>query len=185
MSTRKPKSAKSAKSAKPAGPKSPRVKTAPANPRPAKVRGGRMMRGLPSGLLRALDPMQALLVPGAAALGAGALATTGLILRHQLVRVLRSAAESAVSRASAAADGASLRALLAHAGLTRKRSLASLLTASGPWIGLAAGVVAAGTATVLLAPTAKRLVREKRVHVNGVVEPLKTSASSSSAHAAS
>ena len=182
MSTRKPKSARSA------GPKSPRLKTAPAktaNPRPAKVRGGRMMRSIPSGLLRALDPMQALLVPGAAALGAGALATTGLILRHQLVRILRSAAEGAVSRASAAADGASLRALLTHAGLTRKRSLASFLTASGPWLGLAAGVVAAGAATVLLAPTAKRLVREKRVHVNGVVEPLKTSASSSAAHAAS
>jgi hypothetical protein len=180
MSTRTPKSAGS----KPRRAKTP-AKTASTRSG-SRVRGGRMMQSIPAVLLRALEKPQALLVPGAAALGAGALATTGLILRQQLGHLLRSAAEGAVSRASAAADGASLRALLSHAGLTRKRTLASFLRAGGPWIGLAAGVIAAGAATAFLAPSAKRLVRDKRAHVNGVAEPLKTSASpSSAAHSAS
>ena len=185
MSTRRAKTASAARAkranatpanAKPAAAKS--AKSAPAKNGGGSNRGGSnrtMMQGLPAAIRRAFENPQKFLVPGGAVLGAGALATTGLVMREQLLRLVRSAVEGAVVQASAAADGASFRALLAQAGLSRKRTLASFLTA--PWLGLAAGVAAASAATFLLAPRAKRLVRERRPHVNGIVEPLKSSAS--------
>ncbi len=127
------------------------------SPKNRTTRTPRVAAMVPSRMTKAV---RTLVVPGAALIGSGLVATAGVLMREQLERVLRAALKSA------AASGASVRKvaeeihmerLLARVGLKTKRRSASAVI-----LGAFAGAIAGSAMTVWVAPMVKRQMESRR-----------------------
>lgn len=114
--------------------------------------------------------MKMLILPGAALIGSGLVATAGVLMREQLERMLRAALKSALAggvSARKAAEQLSMEKLLAHVGVpTRRRSAPAMA------LGAFAGVIAGAAITAWLAPMVKKQLESRREPAMVSKEPM-------------